>query len=150
MVGHGVRLPCSDSDESEDDVLSIGPMRPMVTAAPLGGAGGHEDEWSVNSWTAGDRNGTSCAQLDNFDWVMLAGYPVGKMHGPEEDVSLSDTVPDVCDVPNEFPVDMETVAIQSLFFAVVVQTRPQGAVTQSCPCPFMGGRISWRWTIKML
>ena len=33
MVGRGVRLPCSDSDESEDDVLSVGPMRPLVTAA---------------------------------------------------------------------------------------------------------------------
>ena len=95
VVGHGVRPPCSDSDESEDDILSIGPMRPLVTAAPLGGAGRRDDEWSVDSWTAGERYGTSCAQLDNFDWVMLAGYPVGIMPGPEEDDSLSDIEPDV-------------------------------------------------------
>ena len=31
VVGHGVRLPCSDSDESEDDVLSVGPKRPLMT-----------------------------------------------------------------------------------------------------------------------
>ena len=43
MVGHGFRLPCSDSDESDDDVLSVGPVRPLVTAALLGGAGGHDD-----------------------------------------------------------------------------------------------------------
>ena len=99
MVGRGVRPPCSDSDESEDDVLSVGPMRPLVTAAPLGGARGHDDdmiqanslrdEWSGDSWTAGNRYGTGCAQLDNFDWVMPAGYPVGVLPRPEEDDSLS-------------------------------------------------------------
>ena len=47
------------------------------------------------------------------------------MPGPEEDDSLSDIVPDVCDVPDEFLVDMET-AMQSLCFPVVVQTRPHG------------------------
>ena len=70
MVGHGFRLPCSDSDESDDDVLSVGPMRPLVTAASLGGAEGHDDgvlqveplrEWSVNSWTAEDPYGARCA-----------------------------------------------------------------------------------------
>ena len=101
MVGRGVRPPCSVSDESEDDVLLVGPMRPLVTAAPLGGARGHDDdmiqanslrhEWSVDSWTAGDRYGTSCAQLDNFDWVM----PVGVLPRPEEDDSLSDIEPDL-------------------------------------------------------
>ena len=99
VVGRGVRLPCSDSDKSDDDVLSVGPMRPLLYAAPLGGAIGHDDyriqddslhdEWSVDSWTAGDRYGTSCAQLDNFHWVMPAGYPVGVLPKPEEDDSLS-------------------------------------------------------------
>ena len=32
VVGCGVRPPCSDLDESEDDALSVG--RPLVTAAP--------------------------------------------------------------------------------------------------------------------
>ena len=46
-------------------------MRPLLFAAPLGGARGYNDdmiqvdslrdEWSVDSWTAGDRHGTSCA-----------------------------------------------------------------------------------------
>ena len=34
----GFRLSCSDSDDSDDDVLSVGPERPLTTAAPLGGA----------------------------------------------------------------------------------------------------------------
>ena len=33
-----VRRPCSDSEESDDDVISVGAVRPLTTAAPLGGA----------------------------------------------------------------------------------------------------------------
>ena len=142
VVGRGVRSPCSKSD---DDVLSVGPMRPLLSAAPLGGAIGHDDyriwddslrdEWSVDSWTAGDHYGTSCVQLDNFDWVMPAGYPVGVLPKPEEDDNLSDIEPDVCDVPDVLPVRGETAAVEPLCFPVVVPTRSQGVVTLSCPCP---------------
>ena len=99
MVGHGFRLPCSDSDESDDDVLSAGLMRPLVAAAPLGGAGGQDDgmlqvnplsEWSVNSWTAEDPYGACCAQLDDFDWVIPAGDMVGGLPGPEWEVDSPD------------------------------------------------------------
>ena len=152
VVGRGVRSPCSDSDESDDDVLSVGPMRPLLFAAPLGGAIGHDDymiqedslrdEWSVYSGTAGDRYRTSCAQLDNFDWVMPADYPVGVLPKYEEADSLSDIESDVCDVPDVFLVRKETAAVESLCFPVVVPTRPQGggggAVTLSCPCPRAG------------
>ena len=67
VVGYGVQSPCSDSDESDDDVLSVGLMRPLLYAAPLGGAIGHDDykmqddslhdEWSVYSWTVGTAMG---------------------------------------------------------------------------------------------
>ena len=50
MVGHGFQLPCSDSEESDDDVLSVGPARPLVTAALLGG--------TENYWTADDLYGS--------------------------------------------------------------------------------------------
>ena len=36
--GDGFELPCFDSDDSDDDVLSVGPLRPLLTAASLGGA----------------------------------------------------------------------------------------------------------------
>ena len=49
VVGHGFRLPCSDSDDSDDDVLSIGPIQPVVTAAPLGGAGHNDGVLQVNT-----------------------------------------------------------------------------------------------------
>ena len=102
------------------------------------------NEWSVDSWTVENRHGTCCAQLDDFDWVIPAGDLVGRFPRPEEDEELSDIEPDVCDVPDEFPVSMETAAVDSLCFPVVVQTRPQGGggVTQSCPCPCTRGRIS--------
>ena len=125
-------------------------MRPLLFAAPLGGARGHDDdviqanslrdEWSVDSWTAGDRYGTSCAQLDNFDWVMPAGYPVGVLPRLKEDDSLSDIEPDVCDVPNVFPVRRETAAAELLCFPVVVPTRPQGGCDPVLPLPMGRGR----------
>ena len=78
VVGRGVRPPCSDSDELDDDILSVGPIRPLVTAAPLGGARGHDDdmiqtdfmrdESLVDSWTAGDRYGTGCES-----WIISIG-----------------------------------------------------------------------------
>ena len=42
-VGDGFRLPCSNSDDSDDDVLSVGPVRPLSTAASLGGEGMDDD-----------------------------------------------------------------------------------------------------------
>ena len=149
VVGRGVRSPCSDSDESDDDVLSVGPMRPLLIAAPLGGAIGHDDymiqddplheEWSVYSGTVEDRYGTSCAQLDNFDWVMQADYPVGVLPESEDD-SLLDIEPDVCDTPNIFPVGKETVAVESLCCPVVVTTRPQGGCDPVLPLSKGRGR----------
>ena len=74
------------------------------------------DEWSVDSWSAEDRYGTSCAQLDNFDWVMPASYPVSVLPRLEEDDSLSDIEPDVCDVLNVFSNRSETAAVELLCF----------------------------------
>ena len=104
----------------------------------------------MDSWTTENRYGTCCAQLDNFDWVMPAGDLVSRLPRPEEDDGLSDIEPDVCDVPDEFPVSMETAAVESLCFPVVVQTRPQGDCDPVLPLPVARGRISWRWTVRML
>ena len=71
---------------------------------------------------------------------MPAGYPVGVVPGPEEDDSLSDVEPDVCDVPDVFPVRRETAAVESLCFPVVVQTRPQGGCVPVLPLPGSRGR----------
>ena len=135
MVSHGFRLPCSDSDKSDDDVLSVGPLRPLVTAASWGGARRDDDcriqvdslsdEWSVESWTAENRHGTCCARWNDFDWVIPACDLVGRLPRPEGDEEWSDIEQDVCDVPDEFPVSMDMAAVESLCFPVVIQTRPQ-------------------------
>ena len=99
-VGDGFRLPCSDSDESDDDVLSVGPMRPLLTAASLDGTRRDDDcrlqvdslsdEWSVESWAVENRHGTCCALLDDFDWVIPSCDLVGRLARPEGDEELSD------------------------------------------------------------
>ena len=89
------------------------------------------DEWSVDSWTAGDRYGTSCAQLDNFDWVMPAGYPVSVC--PNWGRAI------VCQTFTQMSVMFRTcfrfvrrwrlwkmAAVEPLCFHVVVPTRSQG------------------------
>ena len=37
VVGNSFCVPCSDSDDSDDDVLLMGAVRPLTSAAPLGG-----------------------------------------------------------------------------------------------------------------
>ena len=130
MVGHGFRLPCFDSEESDDDVLSVGPARPLVTAALLGGTG--------NSWTADDLYGTCCAQLDDFNWVIPAGDMVGGLPEPDLEVDSSDIKPNVYDVyndvPDEFPVEMEVTTVESCALLWSFRRDRRGTVTQSCPC----------------
>ena len=39
VIRNSFRLPCSDSEDSDNDVLSVGAVWPLASAAPLGGAG---------------------------------------------------------------------------------------------------------------
>ena len=88
------------SDESDDDVLSVGPMRPLLTAASLDGTRRDDDcrlqvdslsdEWSVESWAVENRHETCCALLDDFDWVIPSCDLVGRLARPEGDEELSD------------------------------------------------------------
>ena len=129
MVGHGFRLTCSDSEESDDDVLSVRPARPLVTAALLGG--------TENSWTADDLYGTCCAQLDDFNWVIPARDMVGGLPEPDLEMDSSDIEPNVYDVyndvPDEFLVEMEVTTVESLCSPVVIQTRPRGGCDPVMP-----------------
>ena len=131
-------------------MLSVGPMRPLVTATSLGGARRDDDcgmqidslsdEWSVESWTAESRHETCCARLDDFYWVIPACDLVGRFPRPEGDEVLSDIEQDVCDAPDEFPVSMETAAVESLCFPVVVQTRLQEGCDPVLPLPMCKGQ----------
>ena len=48
-VRNSFRLPCSDSEESDDDVLSVEAVQPLATTAPLGGAG-LMDDCQLHGW----------------------------------------------------------------------------------------------------
>ena len=78
-------MPCSDSEESDDDVLSVGAVRPLPNAAPLGGAGMidvrqqradvRDDVLLMRARGPMDRPGMCCAWLDDFDWVVPPYVP---------------------------------------------------------------------------
>ena len=127
-------------------MLSVGPARPLVTAALLGGAGGHdEDMLHVHSLGGGSGilglrmtyTGRVVAELDDFNWVIPTGDMVGGLPEPDLEVDPSDITPNVYDVyndvPDDFPVEMEATAVESLCSAVVVQTRPQGGCDPVVP-----------------
>ena len=98
-VRNSFRLPCSDSEELDDDVLSVGAVRPLATAVTLGGAGlmddcqlhadSKDDVLSVGAWAPTNRPGTCCARLDDFDWVVPPYEP--DMLLPERDMEVGVT-----------------------------------------------------------
>ena len=114
-------------------MLSVGPIRPLFTAASLGGARRDDDcrqqvdslndELSVEAWAAENHHEMCCTRLDNFDWV-VPPYDLDMiLPRPELDEESSDVERDVCDVPDE-------------------------AVTQTCPCWWIRGRFHWLKTVR--
>ena len=95
VVGNSFRLPCSDSDDSDDDVLSVGAVRPLTTAAPLGGARMMDDcrlhadskdnVLSVGAWAPMSRHGMCCVRFDDFDWVVSPYDPDMVLPGRRDD-----------------------------------------------------------------
>ena len=65
---------------------------------------------------------------DNSDVWSVTDFSSCSSDVGEEDDSLSDIEPDVCDVPDVLPVRRETAAVESLCFPVVIPTRPQGGL----------------------
>ena len=101
MVGRDFRLPCSDSDDSDDDVLYAEGHDGEVRQINL------RNEWSVDSCTADDSCGEGCAQLNNFNWFLPADNRVGDLPAPESQVDLSDSESDVDDVDDGSGADYD-------------------------------------------
>ena len=147
------RLPCCDSDNSDDDVLPAGPIRPLLTAASLGGARRDDDcrlqvdslndELSVETWAAENRHETCCARLDYFDWVVPPYDLDMRLPKAELDEESSDVERDVCDVLDEVPVGIDKVAVEPL----CLRRDRRWAVTQTCPCRWIRGRCHWLKTV---
>ena len=116
-------------------MLSVGAVRPLTTAAPLGGtrmvddcrlqADSLDDLLSVGAWASENRHGMCCARLDDFDWVVPPYDPDMILPGREMDVEIPDVDRDICVLPDEFPVVEDKTAVEPLFLPVVVKTRPQ-------------------------
>ena len=137
-------MPCSDSDDSDDDVLFAEGHDGEVQQINL------RNEWSVDSWTADDSCGEGCAQLDDFNWFLPAGDRVGDLPAPESQVDLSDSESDVDDVElDPVPVQMTTTAVESLCPPVVTQTRPKEGCDPASPRWLRRGRdvltVWWQW-----
>ena len=98
VVGNSFRLPCSDSDDSDDDVVLVGVVRPLTSAAPLGGTE------MLDDWTSENRHEMCCAWLDDFNWVVPPYDPDIIVPGRELDVEIPDVDREICVLPDEFPV----------------------------------------------
>ena len=74
-------------------------------------------------------------------WMIPADDRVGGLPGPELQADLPDIEDDVYDVvPEAFPVQMETTAVESLCPPVVAQTRPKGGCDPVLPRRICLGR----------
>ena len=135
VVGRDFRLPCSDSD---GDVLCAEGHDEEVRQINL------RNEWSVDSWTADDSCGEGCAQLDDFNWFLLANDRVGDLPALKSQVDLSDSGSDVDDVePDLAPVRITTMAVESLCPPVIardLKTRPKEGCDTTSPRRLRRGR----------
>ena len=94
----------------------------------------------MDSWTADDSCGEGCAQLDDFNWFFPADHLVGDLPAPESQVDLSDSESDVDDVePDLAPVQMTTMAVESLCPPVVAQMRPKEGCDPASPRRLLWG-----------
>ena len=79
IIRNSFQYPCSDSDESDDDVLSVGAVRPLPNTASLDGAeivdasqrqaDVVDDVLFMRAQGLIDSPGACCAWMDDFDWV---------------------------------------------------------------------------------
>ena len=100
VVGNSSRLPCSDLNDSDDDVLLVGAIQPLTDAAPLGGtdmiddcrlqADSLDDVLSEGAWASENRHETCCARLDDFSWVVPPYDPDMILPGWELDMEIWD------------------------------------------------------------
>ena len=79
--------------------------------------------------------------MDDFNWFLPADDRVGDLPAPESQVDLSDGNGDVEDVePDLAPVQMTTMAVESLCPPVVAQTRPKEGCDPASPRRLRRGR----------
>ena len=110
VVGSRSQFPCSDSDDSDDDVLLVGAVRPLMSAAPLGGTEMLDDcrlqattldhVVSDGAWASENRQETCCVRLDDFNWVVPPYAADIIVPGQELDVEIPDVDTGLCVLPD--------------------------------------------------
>ena len=125
-IGHAVRRPYSDSDESDNDLLYAEEHDSIVRQVSL------RNEWLTQ--TADDSCGEGCAQLDDFDWFLPADDRAGVLPAPESEMDVSDSESEVEYIePDLAPLQIKTMAEQLLCPPVVAQTRPMEGCDTASP-----------------
>ena len=105
-------------------MLSVGAVRPLAPAAPLGGpvsikdcqlhVDSKDDILSMGASAPLDGPEMRCARLDDFDWVVPHYEPNMLLFGRDMEVGITDIDRDIRVLPDVFPV-----------LPVVVETGPQ-------------------------
>ena len=90
LVGHAVRRPYSDLDESDNDMLYAAEHDSSVQQVSL------RNDWLTQ--TADDSCGEGCAQLDNFNWGLPANEWAGDLPAPESEMEVSDSGSEVLSI----------------------------------------------------
>ena len=119
-VGHAIRRPCSDLEESDNDVWyaeehdttvqQVSRLKDLLTQM------------------ANNSCGEGCAQLDDFKWFLR------DLTAPESEIEMSDSESEVEYIePDSTPVQTETTAQQLRCPPVVAQTRPMEGCHTALP-----------------
>ena len=132
-VGRAVRRPCSDSEESDNDVWYAEEHDTTVQQVS------RRKDWLTQS--ANNSCGEGCAQLDDFKWFLPAEERTSDIAAPESEIEMSDSESEVEYIePDSTPIQTETTAQQLLCPPVVAQTRPMEGCHTAVPRQLCRGR----------
>ena len=135
IIRTGFQYPGYDSDESDDDVLSVGAVRPLPDAASWDGAeivdvGQRQadvvdDALFMRAQYLMDGPGMCCARMDDFDWVASPNVRDLGLAEREVDVGAPDVGRKVSEVAVALPgLTVVTVKVP-VIWPVVTRTEPQ-------------------------
>ena len=106
VVRDDVRHSCSDSEASDDDVLSVGALAPI------------------------DRPVVGCARLDDFDWIVPDCVPDMSLSGRDIEVEWTDLTHDCQILPDVFLVVSAGAAAVLTSWPVVAESVSQVMITK--------------------
>ena len=132
-VGRAVRRPCSDSEESDNDVWYAEEHDTTVQQVS------RLKDWLTQM--ANNSCGEGCAQLDDFKCFLPAEERAGDLTTPESEIEMSDSESEVEYIePDSTPLQTEATAQQLRCPPVVVQTRPIEGCHTAVPRQLCRGR----------